>query len=211
MVVKKKHHWLAIALVGVGLLVLSFGLRETEPPKLELPEHIRGVVIDSPATQIPDFALTNQNGDVFRKANLKNKWTLMFFGYTNCPDVCPMSLRVLDGVSNQDNLPLNSQFVFTTVDPSRDTQEKMKDFVSYFNEDLIGLTGDKAEIDKLAEPLGVIYDYEGDVASGDYIVNHFAAVYIFDPQARMRAYILPPHDVQRVTEVFRLVSSYYGK
>ena len=109
----------------------------------------------------------------------------------------------------RDELDGRVNIVFVSVDPGRDTPEIMDTFVSYFNEKIIGITGDKAIIDKVAEPLGVIYDYEGDVASGDYIVNHFAAVYIFDPKGRERAYILPPHDVDKVTRAFKLISDYY--
>lgn len=206
---KKHYHWFAMALMATGALFLSFGLLENEPAKIVFPEDLKGIIVDSPPTHIPDFKLTTHTNETFTKGDLKGKWTLMFFGYTHCPDVCPTSLRVLDGVSNDESLPKDTQYVFTTVDPGRDDVAKMKDFVTFFNESFVGLTGDKAEIDKLAERLGVIYDYEGDTSSDDYVVNHFAAVYVFDPHARMRAYILPPHDVQKVSRAFKLISDYY--
>lgn len=198
-----------MALMAVGALLLSFGLLESEPPKITLPDDLKGVIVDSPPTLIPDFKLDATNGKSFTKADLEGKWTMMFFGFTNCPDVCPTSLRVMDGVSNDSSMPAGTQYVFTTVDPRRDTVGRMKEFVTFFNEDFIGLTGEKAEIDKLAEKLGVIYDFEGDVESGSYGVTHFAAVYLFDPQARMRAYVLPPHDVERVARSFKLIADYY--
>ena len=196
-------------LFGVGLIVFGLSAIDDEPEKLKLPDDLKGVIIDSPPAIMPSFSLLTNKGEAFTNENLKGKWTLMFPGYTHCPDVCPTSLRVLDKVSNTQGLPANTQFAFMTVDPGRDTPEVMNDFVTYFNEKIIGLTGDKAVIDSLAEPLGIIYDYEGDVDSGDYIVNHFAAVYIFDPRGHERAYILPPHDVDKVTRSFKLISDYY--
>jgi protein SCO1/2 len=201
----------AVVLIVAGLGLIFFGLSavDQEPEKLKLPEDLKGVIIDSPPTLLPDFKLVTNDNHTFTKDDLQGKWTLMFAGYTHCPDVCPTSLRVLDKVSNERGLPDNTQFVFMSVDPGRDTPQVMDDFVSYFNEGIIGLTGDKSVIDTIAEPLGIIYDYEGDVASGDYIVNHFAAVYILDPQGRERAYILPPHNVDKVSRSFKLISEYY--
>ena len=200
---------LVLILFGVGLIIFGITAMDREPEKLKIPDDLKGVIIDSPPAVMPEFSLLTNKKQTFTNENLKGKWTLLFPGYTHCPDVCPTSLRVLDKVSNAKDLPENTQFAFMTVDPGRDTPEVMNEFVNYFNEKIIGITGDKAEIDVLAEPLGVIYDYEGDVASGDYIVNHFAAVYIFDPKGRERAYILPPHDVDKVARAFKLISDYY--
>ena len=143
-------------LFGVGLIVFGLSAIDDEPEKLKLPDDLKGVIIDSPPAIMPSFSLLTNKGEAFTNENLKGKWTLMFPGYTHCPDVCPTSLRVLDKVSNAQGLPANTQFAFMTVDPGRDTPEVMNDFVTYFNEKIIGLTGDKTVIDSLAEPLGVI-------------------------------------------------------
>lgn len=201
---------LVFILAGAGLIFFGMTAIDSEPEKLKLPDDLKGVIIDSPPAKMPKFELMTNKSEPFTNSNLQGKWTLLFPGYTHCPDVCPTSLRVLDKISNRNELPDNTQLAFLTVDPGRDTPEVMNDFVTYFNEKIVGITGDKAVIDTLAEPLGVIYDYEGDVASGEYIVNHFAAIYIFDPQGRQRAYILPPHeDVERVVRSVKLITDYY--
>jgi len=182
---------------------------KSEPEPLKVPESLQGLFVDSPATKLPDFRFTDHNGKLFDVSRFKNNWSLVFFGYTNCPDVCPNSLSIMDKISKQDGLPKNMQYVFVSVDPKRDTPAKLKEFVEYFNADFIGATGPKAELDKFQEPLGVIYDYEGDTTSGDYVVNHFAAIYIIDPQGRERAYILPPHSEAQVAEAFKLVYNHY--
>ncbi len=196
---------LLFLIVGVSIAGCS-----GEPAPLKVPDSLRGLIIDSPATKLPDFMFTDHNGKAFDKSRFKNKWSLVFFGYTNCPDVCPTSLTIMDKVSKRAGLPDNMQYVFVSVDPKRDTPEKLKDFVGHFNAKFIGATGPKAELDKLQEPLGVIYDYDGDTNSDDYVVNHFAAIYIIDPNGRERAYILPPHNEKLVGDAFALVYDYYN-
>ena len=197
------------ALIIAGFAILIGACSKSEPPPLKVPDAIKGLIVDSPPTKLPAFKFVDHNGKVFDNSRFKDKWSMVFFGYTNCPDVCPTSLTVMDKVSKQPGLPENIQYVFVSVDPKRDTPDKLKDFVEYFNAKFIGATGDKSEIDKFQEPLGVIYDFEGDTSSDDYIVTHFAAIYIIDPQGRERAYVLPPHKDTQVGDAFRLVYNYY--
>ncbi|MDH3325844.1 MAG: SCO family protein [Gammaproteobacteria bacterium] len=197
-----------IILVAILALFLNYGC-SSEPEPLTVPQSIKGLIVDSPPTKLPDFKFIDHNGKVFGNAQLKNNWSLVFFGYTNCPDVCPTSLSIMDKISKQPGLPDNMQYIFASVDPKRDTPEKLKGFVEYFNAKFIGVTGTKAEIDKFQEPLGVIYDYDGDTNSDDYVVNHFAAIYIIDPKGRERAYVLPPHSEKQMNEAFKLVYNYY--
>lgn len=194
-----------ILLAGAGVFL---SLMESEPPRLKF-ENLEGVIVESPPTPLPDFQMTTHEGKPFTKKDYLGKWSIVFFGYANCPDVCPTTLTALNQVAQMPNLP-DTQFVFHTVDPKRDTVEKLAGFIEFFNEDFIAVTGPKSEIDKFAEPLGVIYDFEGDTSKDDYIVTHFAAVYIIDPKARLRAYVLPPHNEERVGDVYIKVREYYG-
>lgn len=189
---------------------LVFACSDSEPEKLKVPASLQGLIIDSPAAKLPDFKFTDHNGQLFDVNRFKDKWSLLFFGYTNCPDVCPASLTIMDKVSKRKDLPKNMQYVFVSVDPKRDTPEKLKDFVEYFNAKFVGATGPKSEIDKFQESLGVIYDFDGDTSSDDYVVNHFAAIYMIDPNGRERAYVLPPHSEKQVGDAFKLVYDYYN-
>ena len=199
----------SVLLIVIGAVIGTGCTSKSEPEPLKVPESLQGLIVDSPATKLPGFKFTDHNGKSFDVSRFKDKWSMVFFGYTNCPDVCPTSLTIMDKVSKQSGLPDNMQYVFISVDPKRDTPEKLKDFVEYFNAKFVGATGPKAEIDKFQEPLGVIYDYEGDTNSDDYVVNHFAAIYIIDPNGRERAYILPPHSEAQVGEAFKLVYNHY--
>jgi len=210
---QNKVHIIVIVLItlGVGAGLFLPSLIDIEPAPLVLSEKIKGVIIESPPGVLPDFNLTSQNGTPFTKKELDGKWSLVFFGYTNCPDVCPTTMGTLDRVSRQQDVPTDTQYLFVSVDPKRDTAEKLKEFIGFFkNDKFTALRGERAEIDKLTEKIGVTFDYEEAGADGNYIVNHYAAIFVIDPKARVRAYILPPHDVARVTEVYRAVRSYYS-
>jgi len=210
---QNKVHIIVIVLItlGVGAGVFLPSLIDIEPAPLVLSEKIKGVIIESPPRVLPDFNLISQNGAPFTDKELEGKWSLVFFGYTNCPDVCPTTLGTLDRVSRQQDMPTDTQYLFVSVDPKRDTVEKLNEFIGFFkNDKFTALRGEKAEIDKLTEQIGVTFDYEESGADGNYIVNHYAAIFLIDPKARVRAYILPPHDVARVTEVYRTVRNYYS-
>ncbi len=201
---------LPIILVVGGLLVMlpSF-FKNVEPPLPDIPSDLEGLIIDSPATSLPKFRLTDHDGQPFDNSRLKGKWSLVFFGYTNCPDVCPTTMTVMNKVAEMPGTPKDTQYVFISVDPKRDTPDKLKDFVSFFNEKFIGATGEKSELDKFQEPLGVVYDFEGDTNSDDYIVTHFAAIYIITPEGKERAYILPPHSARQVSRAYHLIRQHY--
>lgn len=200
-----------VPFISLALLVLALGLvyllETREPAPLEFDSSM-GVSVISPPLPLAAVTLQDQNGGAFRTADLEGQWTLMFFGFTNCPDICPTTLRTLKQAEKR--LPQAINYVFITLDPSRDTAEKIKEYLAFFNPDFIGLSGAKNEIDRLSETLGVIYDYEGDVESGDYLVNHYAAILVIDPQARLRAHILPPHPVDKVVDTTTRLIDYYG-
>lgn len=194
-----------VLLAGVSVF---FGLYESEPEPLTFPD-MEGIIVESPPTPMPQFNMVDQDDRPFTTANYLGKWSLVFFGYTNCPDFCPTTMASLQRVSQLPNFP-DTQFVFHTVDPKRDTPEVLKDFIEFFGDDFVAVTGPKTEVDKFAAPLGVIYDFEEETNPGEYIVNHFGALYIIDPKARVRTYLLPPHDVERISEVYLKVREYYG-
>ncbi len=142
-------------------------------------------------------------------SKLKGSWNLMFFGFTNCPDICPTTLMTMKQVAKR--LPQQDiRYLFVSLDPKRDTSEKLKDYMDFYNPEFIALNGDKNEIDKLSQATGVIYDFDGDTSGDDYLVNHYAAILVIDPQARLRAHILPPHSVDKVADAIIKLSNHYG-
>jgi len=133
----------------------------------------------------------------------------MFFGFTNCPDICPTTLTTMKQVKKR-LAQQDFRYIFVSLDPKRDTSDTLKEYMDFFNPEFIALTGDKKEIDKLSETMGVIYDFEGDTSSNGYLVNHYASILVIDPQGRLRAHILPPHSVDKVADAITKLSNYYG-
>lgn len=128
-----------------------------------------------------DFALIDTHNKPFASKNMKGKPSLVYFGFTSCPDVCPTDManisKTLDMLGDDAN-KLNALFI--TVDPKRDTPEKMSDYLSNFNKSIIGLTGSKEAVDEAANAYKVYHQEENRTSSTDYTMNHSAFIYLMD-------------------------------
>lgn len=164
--------------VGVTLgLVLAFGagwaFMNAQPV-------YNGVVIDPPAPAA-DFTLSDQNGQPYTLGSRGGKAVLIFFGYTNCPDVCPITLseykRIKALLGDQAD---EVEFVYITVDPERDTVERIKEYIGNFDPEFIGLTGELAELEAVWAAYGV-YQLKKDTGSAaGYLVDHSTRMYLID-------------------------------
>ena len=154
---------------------------------------------------IADFALTDQDGAPFSLDGLKGRWSLIFFGFTHCPDVCPTTLFELQAVHEQlagpdTAKPAGHQVVFVSVDPDRDTPGRLKEYVSYFHPDFIGVTGNDAQLRPLALQLGAAYHVEDHAAGAEqYTVDHSASILLTDPSGRLYGVFPAPHDASRLS------------
>jgi protein SCO1/2 len=160
------------------------------------------------ARTIEDFSLVDHAGEAFTPENLRGRWSLIFFGFTNCPDVCPGALYDLNlvsenlaGYGENEALP---QVVLVSVDPERDSPEKLKQYVRYFNPGFIGVTGGEKQLAEMTAQLGVPYQVE-DHEPGDpeYAVYHSASILVTDPSARLRGAFPPPHDAAAMAQDLR--------
>jgi len=149
---------------------------------------------------IADFALVDDERQPFSLENLRGKWTLMFFGFTNCPDVCPSALYDLNLVTEKltelrgNKLP-PTQVVFVSVDPERDTPEKLSQYLGYFNPGFIGVTGTQEQLAPLTMQLGIAYQIEEhETGAGQYNVYHSASFLLTDPEGRLYGVFPAPHD-----------------
>ncbi len=141
-----------------------------------------GVLRDEPAGPHfgGPFSLTTASGETFTQADLVGAPTLLYFGYTWCPDVCPTTLVETTGWRKELGLsPDDLKIVFVTVDPRRDTQAQMALYLSNFDH-VIGLTGDADATDRIKADYAVFSEVVGDPNSDDYLVNHTASVYLID-------------------------------
>lgn len=176
--------WKALILfvaVGSGLTVWF----RSEKEKLKLQreaEMNRGM--GKPLVGGP-FNLIDDGGNSFTDENLKDKFSIIYFGFTHCPDICPDELDklaiILDGLKKKYNIQL--QPIFITCDPARDTPEVLKDYLAEFHPDLIGLTGDYEEVKKCCKNYRVYFSTPPNVKAGqDYLVDHSIFFYLMDKE-----------------------------
>ena len=146
-----------------------------------------------------DFHLTDHHGTPRSVADFRGKVVLVFFGYTHCPDMCPTSLAKMAAVVEQlGKRGERVQGIFITVDPARDTAEVLAKYVPAFHSTFIGLRGDMATTAKTAESFKLFFKLQAPDASGNYTVDHFGAIFAFDPQGRLRLLIRPQAAVDAI-------------
>jgi protein SCO1 len=132
---------------------------------------------------IEPFRLLRHDQTEFSQSSFTGRWNLMFMGYTNCPDVCPMTMMDMANIYKNiaPDLQEKFQIVFLSVDPGRDTLPHMADYMDHFHRDFVGITGDKDEIDKLVQAIGGIYALNSE-DENYYSVDHSARIFIISPQ-----------------------------
>jgi protein SCO1/2 len=137
-----------------------------------------------------DFALTDHNGKPRTLADFKGKAVVMFFGYTQCPDVCPTTMAEMANVMQQlGPLADRVQVLFVTVDPARDTPTILSQYVPAFDKRFLGLYGDDAATAKVAKEFKVYYQKVPGKTPGSYTMDHTAGSYVFDPKGNIRLFV----------------------
>ena len=190
--------FVTIVAIALALLIgFGFGAFITRPgglPEGAVTRLNAATVLPSPKV-LPAFALRDEAGAPFGSAQLAGQWSLIFFGFTNCGDVCPTTLYTLAAATAR--LAIKPRIIFLSVDPDRDTAGVLTSYVSGFDADMRGVTGDDAEIRKLSSALGVAYALlpASGANSDAYGVEHSPAVFVIDPAGRYVAVFTSPSDV----------------
>lgn len=199
---------LILCLIFVALVFALTYHRITRNNAVALsPEALREVgalVYETPVVLQP-FSLVDQRGQAFTQEQLKGKWSLIFFGFTSCPDICPLTLTELSQFYRQ--LPADSseagspQIIMVSVDPARDSTEKLAEYMSSFHEDFIGLNGPYDEVAALARQLFVSHEpppvmvaadpHAGHTmpAADDYLIDHSGNVLIINPEGQYHGFL----------------------
>jgi protein SCO1/2 len=161
-----------------------------------------------PSRALADFSLIDNQGRSFGAANLRGHWSLMFFGYTNCPDFCPTMLTTLAAMEKRlraAKAVVPPQVIFVSVDAKRDTPALLAKYVPYFDPDFIGLTAaDQPAIEALAKKWGVAVTIEP-TADGDYTVDHSGAMFVINPAGNLVAILTGPFTVDALQSDFRRI------
>ncbi len=174
--------------------------------KVETPDAARlsSYLLPEPKVLEP-FELLDHNHQVFDREQLSGKWSLIFFGYTYCPDICPTALTILqeifDNLGGKPGIIANLQGIFISMDPQRDSLKVLKRYVTYFNPGFIGLTGDESQVAEFSGQFGARYSkFYSWQSEGEYLIDHTASLYLVDPQVRHYAVFPPPYGPQKITE-----------
>lgn len=142
---------------------------------------------------LADFALVDHRGRALGPRDFEDRWTLVFAGFTHCPDLCPATLALLAQVRSQ--LPQESslRILFLSVDPGRDGPEQIAAYLAHFGPGLSGATGTHAQVEAFSAQLGLA-QVRNQGAGADYTIDHSAALVLIDPRARVAGHFRPPHD-----------------
>lgn len=158
-------------------------------------------LLDQPRP-IANFHLFNHKGQSVTQKTLTDKWSIVFFGYTTCPDVCPTTLALMNQVYQQltEEQRAQLQVVLVSVDPERDTVEKLSQYIPYFNADFLGLTGDLQQITNLATTVSTVFaktQFEGE----SYLVDHSGNLVLLNPVGQYVGFFRSPHDVNSLLKL----------
>jgi len=162
----------------------------------------------APARALADFSLIDNQGRSFGAANLRGRWSLMFFGYTNCPDYCPTMLSTLAALEKQLRAAKTvapPQVIFVSLDAKRDTPAQLNQFVPYFDPEFVGLTAaSQPAIEALAKKWGVAVKIQY-AADGNYVVDHSTAIFVIDPAGSIAAILTGPFTLDALESDFRRI------
>jgi len=206
-----------LALVSLVVVVLAvgalYGLRMRDAVEVHrIPESLVEYVLQEPIEMTP-FTLLGFDGEEFGISRLEGKWSFIFFGYTNCPDVCPVTMANLATVFRKleaRSRPMsNIQGIFISVDEARDTPEILKQYVLQFDPRFKGLSGTKPQLDNFTRQLGVLYYIDPENPDENYPVSHNSSLFLIDPKARHFARFAMPHVPDEIVDVFTQIVRHY--
>ena len=203
---------LYIVYTSILIIAFLFGIliSKTSTTSLNGP-HMEGILWPNPP-MIKPLQLNNQHGEKFTLENFKNTWSLVFFGFANCPDICPMSLQAMTKAAKALRAETSSDFalqtVFISVDPERDTLANLTKYASYFSKDLIAVTGTPDELKAVARSFNTLF-MKIDQVGGDYTIEHSSGIFFIAPSGHMASVLTPPHNSLQIAERFQNIFSFY--
>lgn len=208
---------LALAVVFVSLYLL----RSDRDLQAELREI--GTTIYNEPFELSTFTLTDHHGNEFSKDDLLGNWNLVFFGFTSCPNICPLTMRELGRLATNWEASVDGrlpQIILATVDPGTDTPEKLNQYLLDFSPEFVGLTGDADALSHFAEELFVAYgdpettavqasghgDHGATTNPGDFVIDHSSHLSVIDPNGDLFAVMRPPHRTRDIAQALKLIT-----
>jgi protein SCO1/2 len=203
--------WLIVAAAIVAVAVgIGVARRFAAPAPPPTPPEIGGYVLPTPR-ELPAVALVDDGEQPFAPADFAGSWSFLYFGYTYCPDICPLTLVELASTKKAlaEQLPDVPVAVFlVSVDPARDTPARLREYVRYFDPTFRGVTGNPDDLLQLATVTGSVFLIPPGQGPDNYLVSHSSNVTVLDPDGRLAAVITPPHEPAGIAGDFAKLVAY---
>lgn len=206
--IQARHTLLAAAVAALAMVWLGRANHGDEA-WARAPAEVRSTLWPV-ARPVARFKLVDHHGQAFTANQLLGHWSLLYFGYLQCPDVCPTTLQSLRGMQRlQTTEPVarDTRHVFVSVDPANDTPERIAAYLDYFGDGFTGVSGDTGELRKLTDSLGVIHSEHVDEA-GVRSIDHTTAILVIDPQGHGVGALSEPHDPASMLQRLRALQGY---
>lgn len=190
-----------IPIIILAILALVGGYYAGNMFKQEAPPPVLASVLQPPK-EIRPFELTGGDGEKFTLEDFKGHWTLVYFGYTYCPDICPTTLtdiaRVYNRLADEPEITENLKTLLISVDPNRDNPKRLQEYVTFFRDDYLAATGDKEAIDQVAKDFSAFYKIHDPDENGNYPVDHSSIVSLVNPDGKIRAIFISVAEAEQV-------------
>jgi len=202
-----------LMLLGLILLVVCGFIWRMSQPVIMSNEELRingAVVLDKPRI-FSDFELVDHSGESFNIARMQGIWSIVFFGFTHCPDICPTTLATLNQTYSKlkDSEKERLQIVMISLDPERDTVQKLADYVPYFNPEFVGVTGNQHLIRRLSAELNIAYN-QVPLNGDDYTVDHSTQLVLINPKGHYHGFFKAPHSETMMRSTWRSIDATSG-
>ncbi|MBT3046598.1 MAG: SCO family protein [Candidatus Thiodiazotropha sp.] len=202
---------LGLAAVAAGVIAWYLTSSRDSMPPVGQPLQTEQALLMPEFRPLKPFSLTTHKGADFDNQSLLGQWTFISFGYTHCPDICPTTMSMFAEMHNEIQLqePVEPyQVAFVSVDPERDSPQRLAEYVSYFDPSFLGITGPEEALQALTKPLGVLHRrVETEDSAMGYVMDHSASIFLLDPKGRFHAYFSPPHDAEKMARDFMAISN----
>jgi len=211
----KTHTFTLVTIILFAIIAMTAGIivankKSSASVDVDLSQ-LDATILQTPRA-ISDFSLTDNQNNTFSNSNLLGHWTMMFFGFTHCPYLCPTTMAALNSMQQQliqDGITQLPQVVLISIDPARDDSQALDTYVKSFNSDFIGATGDQANLGQLSQELGIAYvaiPSQNDNPM-NYDIEHSSAIILFNPQGELAGFFTMPHDSEVMAKDYEIIVS----
>jgi protein SCO1 len=192
-----KKNAVIFSVILAGMILASTAILLVRPANP--PDIVTGTLLSQPIS-LPQFELVNHLGESFSRRDFEGQWSLLFTGFTTCPDICPATMPILNELDKK--LRANGtglKMILLSVDPERDTPRVLASYLDFFNRSMTGVTGELPAIERFCDEIGMSFIHIPGTA-GRYTVDHTGALVLIDPRARITGYFKPPFDTDRLAK-----------